>query len=723
MEICYYWLEEYIDTIKQQGYNFGSELIFNFDPFRMNLVIKENKFYVNGFFNVDKNNQITNVTAIVGKNGVGKSTFLRALRGLIYEGGILGKRIEDKLEYRFKRILVIKNQGVYKIIYHQDLLPFGKDSIRYEESQLEEKFKFEFISYGISEENMHKFGHSDLHRVNGTEGLENTSCIFLSYSFNIDFYQDSTVEKKKYFDISTKGILTNIDTQMKLDPNFSVKNPNQLTNRDKRFNIGILNEYYISEIKERINLLSDVRSKEIIEKHGFFPKRIYLNLDYIFHKRNNFKFINIDKSELLRFEKDRTTYNKIERLILEKLDLMPVDRNTLTLARQTYLIRILDAYFDDVERFIAVPERYQHLKDIINNIDDSELEGKNILELLEFFNKLTIENLRDASTPRLKEFDLKFNEFQFRELTKSYLNFIKYFNESVITQDSLFHLEKGNVNFARTKSDKEMSIIEKDIAIIGVPLNSEGLGFLKQFIEQYEKINTGTNFIKVQWDGLSSGEDTLLGIYSRFFSISNEDLGENAIILLDEIEHSLHPEWQRRLINNLLEYLPYVYSRCKSIQIVLATNVPFLIADIPTQNVIYLERKHSDELEEKVTTNLEIFTQTFAANIHSLLMNNFFMDSTIGQFSEKKIGDIIKILNSAPKEETTYSQEEIQRMIQIIGEPIIRNKLQDMYYRKFNKSKSEEKVSALIENFREAGDYSVEKVNSLLSEIQHNSKN
>jgi len=99
------------------------------------------------------------------------------------------------------------------------------------------------------------------------------------------------------------------------------------------------------------------------------------------------------------------------------------------------------------------------------------------------------------------------------------------------------------------------------------------------------------------------------------------------------------------------------------------------------------------------------------------------MDSTIGQFSEKKIGDIIKILNSAPKEKATYSQEEIQRMIQIIGEPIIRNKLQDMYYRKFNKSENEEKVSALIENFREAGDYSVEKVNSLLSEIQHNSKN
>lgn len=98
------------------------------------------------------------------------------------------------------------------------------------------------------------------------------------------------------------------------------------------------------------------------------------------------------------------------------------------------------------------------------------------------------------------------------------------------------------------------------------------------------------------------------------------------------------------------------------------------------------------------------------------------MDSTIGQFSERKIKDIINSLNLASDEKVTHSQQEIQRMIQIIGEPIIRNKLQDMYDRKFNERKNKEKVSALIENFREVGDYSVEKVNSLLSEIQHNSK-
>ncbi|XBO87953.1 AAA family ATPase [Bacillus paranthracis] len=119
--------------------------------------------------------------------------------------------------------------------------------------------------------------------------------------------------------------------------------------------------------------------------------------------------------------------------------------------------------------------------------------------------------------------------------------------------------------------------------------------------------------------------------------MKNLDLGKNTIILLDEIEHSLHPEWQRRILNNLIEYLPYVFSDCDSIQIVLATNVPFLIADIPTKNVVYLEK--SEEVlkgKVKISTKPELFNQTFAANIHSLLINNFLWSQQLENFQRGK---------------------------------------------------------------------------------------
>lgn len=720
MEICYYWIDQFSNSIKEQGYNFGSQLLFDFNYAKRELTIKENKLYVNGFFNLNEDKRIVNVTAIVGKNGVGKSTFLRALKGLIYDGGILGTHKSGKPEYDYKRILVTKIKGIYKVVFYWSLLSSSQGSIniKFEDNQLKDKFKFEFISYGNGN-HTHKFGNNSFHRVDGTESLANTSCIFFSNVFDNTFYRDTTVKERKYFDISTKGILFDIDTRMKLDySNFSIKDPNQLTNRDKRFNIGILNEFHISEIKSRINLLNDDKSKTIIERHGFLPEKVYLNLDYIMHRQNNFRFINIDQSELLRMEKSRVNYNKIESCIFKLIESIPTDENTLMLAKQTYLLRFVDAYFDDVDRFIAIPERKNKLKNIIDNIEDDELNAKNLLELIEFFCDLTVKTLKDATTPKMKQFDLKFNEWQFKELTKSYTGFIKYFDENVITQASLVNLRESRINFVRTEPDKKQSVLEKDVAIIEVPLSSEGLALLKEFINRYKSINTGSDFIKFQWEGISSGEDTLLGIYSRFFNMTNEDVGENVVILLDEIEHSLHPEWQRRLVSNLLEYLPYVFSDCKSIQIVLSTNVPFLIADIPTKNIVYLERKElENKKERRITSTPEIFTQTFAANIHSLLVNNFFMDSTIGEFSAGKINDIIKILKPEKEGEYNYSRQEIQRVIQTIGEPIIRNKLQSMYSEKFNENVRELEIYELINDFKEDGDYSSEKVNSLFNKM------
>jgi len=722
MEICYYWIDQYSSSVKEQGYNFGSQLLFDFNYTKRELTIRENKLYVDGFFNLDEDKRIVNVTAIVGKNGVGKSTFLRALKGLMYDGGILGTHKNSELEYDYKRILVTKIEGVYKVVYYWDLISASKGSInvKYEDKQLKDKFKFKFISYGNDNNNqIHIFGDRNYHRVDGTEALASASCIFFSNSFDNTFYRDSTIKERKYFDVSTKGILFDIDKKMKLDySNFSIKDPNQLTNRDKRFNIGVLNEYHISEIKSRINLLNDDKSKDIIERHGFLPDKVYLNLDYIMHRQNNFRFIDIDQSELLRMEKSRANYNKIERYITKKIENITVDVDTSMLAKQTYLRRVLDAYFDDVERFIAISERTKKLKDAINDIEDNELEQKDLLQLIEFFYDLTVKTLRNATTPKMKQFDLKFNEQQFKELTKSYTDFIKYFNENVITQTKLLNFRESELKFVRTKNDKEQSVLEKDVAIIEVPLSSEGLAFLKEFINQYDAINTGSNFIKFQWEGISSGEDTLLGIYSRFFNMVNEEVGENVVILLDEIEHSLHPEWQRRIVSNLLEYLPYVFSNCKSIQIVLATNVPFLIADIPTKNIVYLERKGLENTgERRVTSTPEIFTQTFAANIHSLLINNFFMDSTIGEFSAGKINAVIKMLKLKKEEENDYSRQEIQRVIQTVGEPIIRNKLQSMYSKKYDEDVRALEMTKLINIFREDGDYSAEKVDSLLDEV------
>jgi len=102
MEIVYIWVEKY-KSIEYQNLNFGSELLFLFDEDK--LIIESNNNYSKNFFSVREhkknNNEIINITGIVGENGVGKTTLLN----LITE--ILERKYEDlpeKLDANLKKL-------------------------------------------------------------------------------------------------------------------------------------------------------------------------------------------------------------------------------------------------------------------------------------------------------------------------------------------------------------------------------------------------------------------------------------------------------------------------------------------------------------------------------------------------------------------------------------------------------------------------------------------
>jgi predicted ATP-dependent endonuclease of OLD family len=102
----------------------------------------------------------------------------------------------------------------------------------------------------------------------------------------------------------------------------------------------------------------------------------------------------------------------------------------------------------------------------------------------------------------------------------------------------------------------------------------------------------------------------------------------NLIVYLDEPDLTLHPEWQRRFVDNLVK----VFSSCdKQIHFVITTHSPFLISDLPRENIIFLE-------DGKEANGLNGKKQTFGANIHTLLSDSFFMeDGLMGEFAKSKI--------------------------------------------------------------------------------------
>lgn len=182
---------------------------------------------------------------------------------------------------------------------------------------------------------------------------------------------------------------------------------------------------------------------------------------------------------------------------------------------------------------------------------------------------------------------------------------------------------------------------------------------------------------------LSSGEQQLIHtVQSVIYHINNlqsAHLGKgdrakfSAInIIYDEIELYFHPEYQRRFVNRLLTEFTRFYQNGRtnitSINVILLTHSPFILSDIPKENILLLEP--SKKTGRSVSKSLD--SQTFAANINDLLADGFFLMGTLmGEFAEKTIkGAIQRIKN---KEMT----EEDMRVLENVGDAFLRSSLEN----------------------------------------------
>ena len=77
MELVYLWVEDY-KNIKKQGFNFSPKFYCEYNDIKKELTINKNDDYIPNFFGEN-----INVTAIVGKNGSGKSSILETISEMI----------------------------------------------------------------------------------------------------------------------------------------------------------------------------------------------------------------------------------------------------------------------------------------------------------------------------------------------------------------------------------------------------------------------------------------------------------------------------------------------------------------------------------------------------------------------------------------------------------------------------------------------------------------
>ncbi len=152
----------------------------------------------------------------------------------------------------------------------------------------------------------------------------------------------------------------------------------------------------------------------------------------------------------------------------------------------------------------------------------------------------------------------------------------------------------------------------------------------------------------------------------------------NINIVLDEVEICFHPEYQRQFIDWLLDLIQRLnLSRACSFNIMLVTHSPFILSDIPKNNILYLEDGKQKRDEDLINP--------FAANINDILYQSFFLEGGfLGEHAKKQISSAVTYLERVASDKrvsdrSIWNRETLRALVDMIGEPLLKDNLEALY--------------------------------------------
>jgi len=177
----------------------------------------------------------------------------------------------------------------------------------------------------------------------------------------------------------------------------------------------------------------------------------------------------------------------------------------------------------------------------------------------------------------------------------------------------------------------------------------------------------------------------LNSVEEQKLEMGDKYIGYNYInLVLDEIELYYHPEWQRKYIADLMAYIgkinPNNLKRISGLNITFLTHSPYILSDIPSSNIMFL-KLGTDGYSRPKDEPLK----TFGANIHDLLKDGFFMETGfIGEYAKVKIIELLDWLKVNNNQVSISERDNYSKLIDLLGDPIIKNRLKDLFHEKFN---------------------------------------
>lgn len=223
----------------------------------------------------------------------------------------------------------------------------------------------------------------------------------------------------------------------------------------------------------------------------------------------------------------------------------------------------------------------------------------------------------------------------------------------------------------------------------------------QQTIYLKRKREDGTWDENIPFSKMSSGQKQMLYQLSTLIyhllnlkSVPETDIHYKEIsIVLDEIEVCFHPEYQRMFITRLLDLLTnrLHLNDHFGIHIWLTTHSPFILSDIPNENIVYMEDGHQltkEEIEERK------IQPPMAANISDLLHQSFFLhNGFIGEYARTKIISLAEYLKSDREQLGLWDMNQARIFIDGIKEPFISKQLLMLYTQKKNEKNTNRQYS------------------------------
>ncbi len=711
MELLYMYIKKFDNFIENQEITFTN----NFDVTLKDGILKVEK--KENLLSHLYSANIKNITVMNGKNGTGKSTILDIL-GMNRRDRInlSYSREEDEIkdEYFILYYLYTKSDGsdVYGIEYIGESIftevirncRIGSDK-NYNSSKISIGIQFHYDGQIFNDTNEHFFSK---YKSEYETLSENLNVMLISNDINsrerinYDYFarrekDDDYLARRIYLEKDIVSTYLMID---KLKKNKSVKFINKAATIE--INDSIDNRFYgddLSKTEEEFKKIEKNLSEQLI----------------LYYEKKGFRLSKHGKK--LNTKKEVTSEEKKEKYILDL---------SSRYIMNVFLVGIYGIIKTNSDRNSAY---FKH----DNRKKKSVLLSLNNKKQNDFINKLGINS--NSYNILGKPTDLQIEMQNLDQIIKYYnpKDDKKNFNEKL---NALFSISRYLNSRLQAQDDDEENAYEESFEIlienilklkseyfvnkhIDIPLIKDNKGndveydetvfdllnlFKEYKINEEEKHNQIIHMFNVNFNKLSEGENKLIDIFSNLY-YAGDKAKENGLILLllDEPDQALHPEWSRIFMDLLIDIL----EKSKyNVQVVLTTHSPYLLSDMLPQNVYRLNRsnEYDDKLYIDRLSDIEGYS-CFGANIYDLLRNSFFMDNSIGEFATKKIKEIIVKIDEITNETSNKERNKILEFIQNIGEPILRQEIEKKYLKKIkeiekllHENKNYEDVLKIISN-------------------------